>query len=139
MLFVRQEERRASDMVLFSSENNDMANQSVDRSFFNSEKNGMTNQLASLARRNYFYLDAFWRVNLGMYIIINKYTLMAKPIKTLELHYQMIQFLITHNTSTHRCNQGARPPFRMGMAPRILHDKNQLLVRFKEIDTFPKR
>ena len=29
----------------------------------------MTNQLASLARRDYFYLDAFWRVNLGMYII----------------------------------------------------------------------
>ena len=30
----------------------------------------MTNQLASLARRDYFYLDAFWRVNLGMCIII---------------------------------------------------------------------
>ena len=30
----------------------------------------MTNQLASLAGRDYFYLDAFWRVNLGMYIII---------------------------------------------------------------------
>ena len=29
----------------------------------------MTNQLASLARRDYFYLDAFWRINLGMYII----------------------------------------------------------------------
>ena len=29
----------------------------------------MTNQLPSLARRDYFYLDAFWRVNLGMYII----------------------------------------------------------------------
>jgi len=29
----------------------------------------MTNQLASLARRDYFYLDAFWRVNLGTYII----------------------------------------------------------------------
>ena len=29
----------------------------------------MTNQLASLARRDYFYLDAFWRVNLGMCII----------------------------------------------------------------------
>ena len=28
----------------------------------------MTNQLASLARRDYFYLYAFWRVNLGMYI-----------------------------------------------------------------------
>ena len=30
----------------------------------------MTNQLAFLARRDYFYLDAFWCVNLGMYIII---------------------------------------------------------------------
>ena len=30
----------------------------------------MTNHLASLARRDYFYLDAFWRVNLGMYIYI---------------------------------------------------------------------
>ena len=63
MLFVSQEERRASDTVLFTSE------QSVDTSFFTSEKNRMTNQLASLARRDYFYLDAFWRVNLGMYII----------------------------------------------------------------------
>ena len=69
MLFVSQEERRASDTVLFTSENNDIANQSVDTSFFTSEKNRMTNQLASLARRDYFYLDAFWRVNLGMYII----------------------------------------------------------------------
>ena len=41
----------------------------VDRSFFTSEKRRMTNQLAFLARRDYFYLDAFWRVNLGMYII----------------------------------------------------------------------
>ena len=30
----------------------------------------MTRQLASLARRDYFNLDAFWRVNLGMYLII---------------------------------------------------------------------
>ena len=69
MLFINQEERRASDTVLFTSENNDIANQSVDTSFFTSEKNHMTNQLASLARRDYFYLDAFWHVNLGMYII----------------------------------------------------------------------
>jgi len=55
---------------LFTSENNDIANQSIDTSFFTSEKNRMTNQLASLARRDYFYLDAFWRLNLGMYIII---------------------------------------------------------------------
>jgi len=59
---------------LFTSENNDIANQSIDTSFFTSEKNRMTNQLASLAGRDYFYLDTFWRVNLGMYII-NTYTL----------------------------------------------------------------
>ena len=40
----------------------------------------MTNYLASLTQRDYFYLDAFWRVNLGMYIIsgvylINRYML----------------------------------------------------------------
>ena len=56
MQFVGQEERRASDTVFFISDNND---------------NRMTNQLASLARRNYFCLDEFWRVNLGMYIIMN--------------------------------------------------------------------
>ena len=38
MLFVSQEERRASDTVLFTSENNDTANQSVDTSFFTNEK-----------------------------------------------------------------------------------------------------
>ena len=71
MLFVSQEERRASDTVLFTSENNDIGNQSINTSFFTCEKNGMTNQLASkLAQRDYFYLDAFWRVNLCMYIII---------------------------------------------------------------------
>ena len=69
MLFVSQEERQASDTVLSTSENNDIANQSINTSFFTSEKNCMTNQLASLARRDYFYLNAFWRVNLGMYII----------------------------------------------------------------------
>ena len=71
MLFINQEEWRASDTALSTSENNDIANQSVDTSFFTSENNRMTNQLASLARRDYLYLDAFWRVNLGMYIIIN--------------------------------------------------------------------
>ena len=45
---------------LFTSENNDIANQSVDTSFFTDEKNRRANQLASLARRDYFYLDAFW-------------------------------------------------------------------------------
>ena len=38
MLFINQEERRASDTVLFTSENNDIANQSMDTSFFTSEK-----------------------------------------------------------------------------------------------------
>ena len=66
-----------SDTVFFTSENNDTANLSVDTSFFTSEKSGMTNQLASLARADYFYLDAFWRVNLGMYIIIRY---MASPL-----------------------------------------------------------
>jgi len=69
VLFVSQEERRASETVLFTSENNDIANQSVDTSFFTDEKYRMTNQLASLARRHYVYRDAFQRVNLGMYVI----------------------------------------------------------------------
>ena len=44
----------------------------------------MTNQLASLAQRDYFYLDPFWSVNLGTYIIndfipsSNKYRLSSK-------------------------------------------------------------
>ena len=68
-----------SDMVLFTSENN-IANQSVDTSFFIVKKNCMTNHLASLTQRDHFYLDAFWRVNLVMYIIngvylINRYML----------------------------------------------------------------
>ena len=36
--FVSQEERWASDMVLFTSENNDIANQSVDTSLFTNKK-----------------------------------------------------------------------------------------------------
>ena len=53
-------------MVLFTAINNDMANQSVDRSFFSP----VTNQLASRVRRDHLYFDAgFWLVNLGMYII----------------------------------------------------------------------
>ena len=42
-----------SDTVLFTCENNDRAN-----------------QLASLVQRDYLRLDAFWRVNLGTYIMI---------------------------------------------------------------------
>ena len=52
-------ERRVSDTVLFTSENNNIANQGVDTSFLTSEKNGMINQLASLAGRDYSYLDDF--------------------------------------------------------------------------------
>ena len=66
MLFVSQEERPASDTVLFTSGNNDIANQSVNTSFFTGEKNGMTNHLASLTWTDYFYLNALWLVNLGM-------------------------------------------------------------------------
>ena len=71
MLFVR---RRASDTVLFTSENNDIAHGGVDMSVFTGEKTHMSNQLASLARRDYFYLNAFWRVNLGMYKIKKIYS-----------------------------------------------------------------
>ena len=73
MLFVR---RRASDTVLFTSENNDIANRSVDMSVFTSEIwTHMSNQLASSARRDFFfYLNAFWRVNLGMYKIKKRYS-----------------------------------------------------------------
>ena len=59
MLFVNQEERRASNTVLFTSENYDIANESVDTSFFTSEKNRISNNLAFPARGDYFYLDAF--------------------------------------------------------------------------------
>ena len=77
-LSVKSSDERASDTVFFTSENNDTANQSIDTSFFTSEKSGMTNQLASLARRDYFYLYAFWRVNLGVYIIIGGTSLVHK-------------------------------------------------------------
>ena len=50
------------------------ANQSIDTSFFTSEKNRMTNQLASLAQRDYFYLDPFWCVNLGTYVILYRFS-----------------------------------------------------------------
>ena len=87
MLFVNQEEQRASDTVLFTSENNDTAIESVDTSFFIGEKNRKTNQLASLARRDYFYLDAFHRVNLAMYIIITFYRLCMKVKKPLSYEH----------------------------------------------------
>ena len=43
-------------------------------SIFTSEKTRMSNKMASLARRDYFYLNAFWRVNLGMYKIKKIYS-----------------------------------------------------------------
>ena len=59
MLFVNQEERRASDTALFTSENYDIANQRVDTSFFTSEKIRMSNQLVFPARRDYFLSRCF--------------------------------------------------------------------------------
>ena len=60
VLFVSQEEQRASERHGFvHQQSNNTAIESVDTSFFIGEKNPKTNQLASLARRDYFYLDAF--------------------------------------------------------------------------------
>ena len=84
MLFVRQEEQRASNTVLFTSENNDTTIESVDTSFFIGEKNRKTNQLAPLGRRDYFYLDA-WCVNPPMYVIITFYRLYIKVKKLSKL------------------------------------------------------
>ena len=49
-------------MVLFTSENSDIANHSVDMSFFTSEKNRMANQLASLFifRVNFHGVSLTW-------------------------------------------------------------------------------
>ena len=69
-LSVTRSGERESTTVLFTCENNDRANQSVDTSFFTGGKNRTTNQLASLVQRDYLRLDAFWRVNLGTYIMI---------------------------------------------------------------------
>jgi len=84
---------------LFTSENNDIANQSIDTSFFTSEKNRMTNQLASLARRDCFYLDAFWRVNLGMYIIKNNIQIEGKALYCTRLLYFVTTFFLFSNCS----------------------------------------
>ena len=85
MLFVSQEEQRASNSVLFTSENNDTAIESIDTSFFIGEKSRKTNQLAPLGRRDYFYLDAFWRVNPPMYVIITFKRLYIKVKKLFKL------------------------------------------------------
>ena len=78
MLFVSQEEQRASDTVLFTSKIMIQQLRASIRRFSLVKKNRKTNQLASLARRDYFYLDAFWRVNLAMYVIITFYRLYIK-------------------------------------------------------------
>ena len=62
-----------SDTVLFTSENNDTAIGVVDTSFFIGKKIVIPIGLASLDRRDYFYLDAFWHVNLAIYILITFY------------------------------------------------------------------
>ena len=82
--------------VLFTCENIDITNQSVDTLFFTSEKNRMTNQLASLARRDYFYLDAFWRVNLGMYIINRGYYTGARRY---EFYFRVAKQYFTNERS----------------------------------------
>ena len=43
---------------------------------------GASLKLTSLARRDFFYLDAFWRVNLGMYVIINNYPAKSRGISS---------------------------------------------------------
>ena len=50
--FVGQEERRGSDTVFSTIENND-------------QSAGVSSAI------NYFCLDEFWRIKLGMYIIMN--------------------------------------------------------------------
>ena len=57
---------------MFTSENNDIANQSVDTSFFTSEKKSYDQSAGSSSAKRLFF-DAFWCVNLGM-IIINCFT-----------------------------------------------------------------
>ena len=52
----------------------------------------MTNQLASLTRRDYFYLDAFWRVNLGKYIINRGYYMVARRYE----FYVLVARTISH-------------------------------------------
>ena len=64
----------------FTSENNDIDNQSVDTSFFTGENNRMTNLLASLARRNDSYLDAFQRVDIGMHIMV-AFVMPNRPVR----------------------------------------------------------
>ena len=52
MLFVSQEERRGgrvNDMVLFTTENNDITNQSIDVSFCTSEKKKRNDQSTGLS------------------------------------------------------------------------------------------
>ena len=44
----------------------------------------MTNQLASLGQGDYFYLDPFWSVNLGTYIINIEYFMESARVRCLH-------------------------------------------------------
>lgn len=80
MLFVIQEERGASDTALFTSENSDIANQSVDSSVFTSEKNRKTNRLASLARRDFLSQSFMARKSRHVYNKLKSTTLFGMNI-----------------------------------------------------------
>ena len=60
----------------------------------------MTNQLASLARRNYFCLDEFWHVNLGIYIIMNNTRLRSESF--------VFRFFYFKNADLHRVTNSDR-------------------------------
>ena len=104
---------------MFTSENNDIANQSIDTSFFTSEKNRMTNQLASLARRDYFYLDVFWRVNLGMYIIkefisrCSRNAFPARAPKKNEMWVKWVEWSVLLSTTSMRHRSFPKHCFRI--------------------------
>ena len=70
MLFVSQEERRASDTVLFTSENNDTANQSVDTSFFTNEKKSY-DQSAGFSSAKRLFLSRCFLARKSRYVYNN--------------------------------------------------------------------
>ena len=70
MLFVNQEEWRASDTVLFISENNDIANQSVDTSSFISEKESC-DQSAGFSSAKRLFLSQCFLVCKSWYVYNN--------------------------------------------------------------------
>ena len=85
MLFVSQEERRASNTVLFACENDDIANQSVDTSFFTSEKKSYDQSAGFSSAKRLFYLDAFLARKSRQ--VHNKYRSMRED-KNRERHYE---------------------------------------------------